>query len=143
MAFGANTTGDTVFITIDTPYGPLKLKVASFHATPKYDTVSVTPLNSEHEEASTPKGWDLEIEAIRTDATLDNFCAQWEADFYAGSPTMAMKNWVTETTRETDGSTTTFKYPANQLRLVDPGKRESGKPIIMKLATTASRRLKQ
>ncbi|PRP68701.1 hypothetical protein BUE93_20770 [Chromobacterium amazonense] len=142
MAFGANTTGDTTFIDVDTPYGPLRFKVASFHPKPKYDSISVTPLNSEHEEWIAPRGWEGDLEIIRTDATADNFFAQWEADFYAGSPSMTQPTTITETIKETDGSTSTFKYTGVALKLTDPGKRENGKPITMQISFTAKRRLK-
>ncbi|MBM2884100.1 hypothetical protein JFK97_06820 [Chromobacterium phragmitis] len=142
MAFGPNTTGDTTFIDVDTPYGPLRIKVASFHPKPKYDSISVTPLNSEHEEWVAPRGWEFEIEVIRTDATVEAFFAQWEADYYNGAPTLTQPTTITETNKETDGSTTTFKYPNVSLKLTDPGKRENGKPVIMNISGTAKRRLK-
>ncbi|OVE45662.1 hypothetical protein [Chromobacterium violaceum] len=142
MAYGPNTTGDNIFVNVDTPYGPQRFKVASFHPKPKYDSVSVTPLNSEHEEWIAPRGWEFDMEVIRTDATADAFFAQWEADYYNGAPAMTQPTTITETIKETDGSTTVMKYTGVVLKLTDPGKRENGKPITMTISGTAKRRLK-
>ncbi|MEB0133605.1 MULTISPECIES: hypothetical protein [unclassified Pseudomonas] len=138
---GGYNTGKDVSIDINGPSGPIRIpKLMDFDSKPKITSTEITPLNGLTDELNIPKGWTGTFTAERTDATLDNYWAQWEADYYAGVNQPASS--ITETISEPDGSTSTFRYTNVQLKLDDAGKKEGDKTIKQTMSFTARRRLK-
>jgi hypothetical protein len=137
---GGFNTGKDVSLDINTPDGPMRIsKIMSFDAKPKTTSTEITPLNGLTDELLVPKGWTGTFEVERTDATLDKWWAGFEADYFNGVAQPAAT--VTETIREIDGSSSTFRYTNVILKLESAGKKEGDKTIRQSVSFTARRRL--
>lgn len=138
---GGYNTGKDVSIDINTPTGPIRLsKLMKFDSKPKVTNQEITPLNGLTDELMIPKGWTGTFEAERVDSTLDDWWAQFEADYYAGvNQTPAT---ITETISEISGGVTTWRYTHVILKLEGAGQKEGDKTIRQQMSFTARRRIK-
>lgn len=133
--------GRDVSIDIIGPYGPIRIdKIMSFNSKPKINKQEIVPLNGQTDELMTPKGWTGDIDVERTDATLDDFWARWEDDYFNGVP--QPPTTITETIQETSGGVSVYRYENVVLILADGGKKEGEKTIRQKMDFTARRRKK-
>jgi hypothetical protein len=141
MPLNGYTMGLDVTVDINTASGPLRLpKVTKFTADPVIGNVSVTPLNGQKDDLEFPNGWKGTISIERTDSTADDYQAQWEANYFAGvtqDPTT-----ITETIKESDGSTSTYRYTNVYLHLSKGGDKAGDKTVQQEFSWTARRRLK-
>ncbi len=85
-------------------------------------------------------GWMGTFDVDRLDATLDNFWASYEANYYAGINTGS--GTITETIQEVDGSITQWRYTAVQFTLETSGQRDPDKVVKQKISFEAAKRLK-
>jgi len=85
-------------------------------------------------------GWEGNFEVSRADGTLDDYFAQFEANYYAGKNTPA--GAIQETVQEVDGSVSTYQYQGVVLYLDDAGDKEAEKNVIQKVSFAAATRIK-
>jgi hypothetical protein len=76
----------------------------------------------------------------RQDSTLDDFWAQFEANYYAGISEQGMT--LTETITEPSGAVSQYRYVEVLLKLEDAGSWEGDKTVKQKASFVAARRLK-
>lgn len=138
---GGYNTGKDVSLDINGSNGPMRIdKIMKFTSKPKVQKNEIVPLNGQTDELMIPKGWEGTFEAERTDSTLDDFWAQFEADYYNGV-TQAPAT-ITETIAEVGGGSSTYRYTNVVLVLENAGDKEGDKTIRQSVSFTARRRLK-
>jgi hypothetical protein len=135
------TIGRDIAFDVMTSYGPLRIpKVTKFTKKPGINQIKIVLLTGNVDTLQVPDGWSGTIECERAGATLDNFWAQWEDDYYNGID--QGKATITETITEPDGSVSVFRYEQVQLHLTDAGDAEGDKNVKQSLAWTSRRRKK-
>jgi hypothetical protein len=78
--------------------------------------------------------------AERMDATLDDFWAKWEDNYYNGID--QPRGTITETITEANGTVSVYRYEGVSFHLTDAGNKQGEKTINQTLTFTASRRKK-
>lgn len=140
MQNGYNT-GMDVALDINAAGGPIRIsKIMNFDSKPKVTNTEITPLNGQTDELVVPKGWTGSFEAERTDATLDDWWATFEANYYAG--VQQDPATITETIQEPGGGSSVYRYTNVIMTLTGAGKKEGDKTIRQSVSFTARRRLK-
>lgn len=138
---GGYNTGKDVSLDINGPYGPIRIdKIMKFDSKPKVQNQEITPLNGQTDELMIPKGWTGTFDVERTDSTLDDFWAQFEADYFNGVSQAPAT--ITETIAEVGGGVSTYRYTNVVLKLEDAGSKEGDKTIRQSMSFIARRRLK-
>ncbi|TKI03578.1 hypothetical protein [Martelella alba] len=141
MSQSGYTLGRDFAIDLNTSYGVIRIpKITSFDAKPNIKRLNITLLTGQTDELLIPDNWNGTIVAARQGPVLDNFWAQWEADYYAGNAQST--GTITETINEPDGSTTVWRYQSVQFHLSDPGTKTGDKEVSQTLTWTAPRRIK-
>lgn len=141
MPLNGYTMGLDVSVDINVSTGPLRLpKVTKFTADPVIGNVTVTPLNGQKDDLEFPNGWKGIISIERTDSTADDYQAAWEADYFNGVARAAAS--ITETIKESDGSSSTYRYTNVYLHLSKGGDKAGDKTVQQEFTWTARRRLK-
>lgn len=85
-------------------------------------------------------GWEGSFEVSRADGTLDNYFAQYEANYYAGIN--QPPGFIQETVTEISGPPSTFQIQGVVLYFDDAGEAEAEKNVIQKVSFAASTRVK-
>ncbi|MGK3113609.1 hypothetical protein [Candidatus Pantoea formicae] len=135
------TVGRDIAVDINTPAGKLRIpKIMSFDSKPQVSTQKITPLNGITDELQIPTGWHGTITAERMDATLDNFWAKWEDNYYNGID--QPRGTITETITEANGTVSVFRYEGVSFHLTDAGNKQGEKTVNQTLTFTAGRRKK-
>ena len=102
------TIGRDIAVDINTPTGKLRIpKIMSFDSKPQVSTHKITPLNGITDELQIPVGWNGTITAERMDATLDDFWAKWEDNYYNGID--QPRGTITETITESNGTISVYR----------------------------------
>ncbi len=128
-------------IDINTSYGVIRIpQIISFDAKPNIKRINITKLSGETDELLIPDNWNITIVAARQGPVLDDFWAQYEADYYAGNAQST--GTITETVNEPDGSISIWRYQTVQYHLSDPGAKSGDKEVSQTLTCTARRRIK-
>lgn len=141
MPINGYTVGRDVQIDINTAYGVVTLgAVTSFDSNPDVPEQKITKLNGITDVLYWPGAWNGSLEVERTDSTLDDYWARWEADYYAG--VSRPSGTITETITEQDGSVSVYRYTAVQFKLAGAGKKQGDKTVSQNLTFTSQRRLK-
>ena len=135
------TVGRDIAVDINTPAGKLRIpKIISFDAKPQVATQKITPLNGLTDELQIPTGWHGTISAERMDATLDDFWAKWEDNYYHGID--QPRGTITETITEASGTVSVYRYEGVSFHLTDAGNKQGEKTVNQTLSWTANRRKK-
>ena len=135
------TVGRDIAVDITTPAGTLRIpKIISFDAKPQVATQKITPLNGLTDELQIPTGWHGTISAERMDATLDDFWAKWEDNYYNGID--QPRGTITETITEASGTVSVYRYEGVSFHLTDAGNKQGEKSVNQTLSWTANRRKK-
>lgn len=135
------TVGRDIAVDINTPAGKLRIpKIISFDSKPQVATQKITPLNGVTDEIQIPTGWHGTITAERMDATLDDFWAKWEDNYYNGID--QPRGTITETITEANGTVSVFRYEGVSFHLTDAGNKQGEKTVNQTLSWTANRRKK-
>jgi hypothetical protein len=87
-----------------------------------------------------PVGWNGTITAERMDATLDDFWAKWEENYYNGID--QPRGTITETITEANGTVSVYRYEGVSFHLTDAGNKQGEKTVNQTLSWTANRRKK-
>lgn len=140
MPLNGYSVGKDVTVTLNMPNGILRIKLTAFDAKPVYYDLRAKPLGDPTITMSIPDGWKISAKCDRQDATLDDFCAQYEAAYWAGQNVLTGS--ITETITEVDGTTSRYRYTNVNLKVTDPGSWSSEKLVDQTLEADASRRLK-
>jgi hypothetical protein len=102
--------------------------------------VTVKPLNSLPIHLNFQEGgWEGSFEVSRSDATLDMYFANFEAQYYAG--VNLPSGFIQETIEEVVGTITTFQYQGVVLFFEDAGDAEAEKNVIQRVSWCASTRI--
>ena len=135
------TVGRDIAVDIITPTGKLRIpKIMSFDTKPQVSTHKITPLNGITDELQIPVGWNGTITAERMDATLDDFWAKWEDNYYNGID--QPRGTITETITEANGTISVYRYEGVSFHLTDAGNKQGEKTVNQTLSWTANRRKK-
>ena len=140
MPLNGYSVGKDVVLTVNTPTGILRLPITNFDAKPVYTDLKAMPLGSPPKHRSIPTGWKGTIKLDRQDSTVDDYCAQVEASYWAGQNIVTGS--ITETISEVNGSTSRYRYTDVNLKITDPGAWAGEKLVDQSLEFEASRRLK-
>lgn len=88
-----------------------------------------------------PEGWQGSASFVRADSGLDDYFANLEAEYYAGSPLPTAQ--ITETITNPDGSISQYVYQNVALKFEGAGSWAGNKEVDQKIAWIASRRIRQ
>jgi hypothetical protein len=129
---------DTQLVVIG-PTGRIDLThVTSFESRQITQSVRVDRLDGTHMGTELPKGWEGSFELDRGSATVDDFIAATEQQYFNGNSITSgtMYQYVTET----DGSTSTYQYDNVAFRLSNAGVWKGDSSVKQKLEFFAVRR---
>lgn len=143
MPMNGSNLGRDVSIDIVTPYGAIQIDpsmITSFTPTPGSVNEKRKGLDGTPRHYIIPDGYSGSITVERSDSTLDDWWARFEADYYAGVQLPA--STITETITNADGTVSQFRYVGVMLDVNSLGERRADQPITMNLSFVASKRLK-
>ena len=129
---------DTQLVVIG-PTGRIDLThVTSFESRQITQSVRVHRLDGTHMGTELPKGWEGSFELDRGSATVDDFIAATEQQYFNDNSITSgtMYQYVTET----DGSTSTYQYDNVAFRLSNAGVWKGDSSVKQKLEFFAVRR---
>ncbi|MBV8656621.1 MAG: hypothetical protein JO142_02240 [Burkholderiales bacterium] len=141
MAVNGFSVGKDVTVSVNTATGPLQLNlVTGFTAKPTMVDIKVKGLDGITRHVRFPDGWAGEIDIERADSTLDDWWANWEANYYAGNAEQS--GTITEVIQNPDGSVSTYRFRQVLLTFDDPGNWRGDSTVKMKCKFVAARREK-
>lgn len=113
--------------------------LVSFEARQLTADLDSTAIDGANRYRYVEKGWEGSLEYDRTDSTLDTYFALKEAARYQGfQPPIAT---ITETTTNTDGSISKFRYDGVTLKMDTIGSRKGDAKVEPKVSWKAGRRI--
>ncbi len=121
------------------PYGRIDLTyVTAFDSRQLTAPVRIDRIDGTQMAAELPKGWEGHFEVERGSSAVDDFIAQAEAAFFAGSavPAGTLYQYV----NETDGSTSTYQYTGAVFKLAQAGTWKGDSSVKQRLEFFAARR---
>ena len=121
------------------PYGRIDLTyVTAFDSRQLTAPVRIDRIDGTQMAAELPKGWEGHFEVERGSPAVDDFIAQAEAAFFAGSavPAGTLYQYVSET----DGSTSTYQYTGAVFKLAQAGAWKGDSSVKQRLEFFAARR---
>ena len=141
MPINGYTVGRDVVVSIMTSTGPLRIRqITGFKSKPDMTDQKIKRLDGVTDHLRFPDGWTGSFEVERQDATVDNYFAQLEANYYAGQNEQACE--INETIENPDGSVSQFKYTGVLLKLDDAGDKKGNASVKQMISFLATRRLK-
>jgi hypothetical protein len=114
--------------------------VTMFDAKPRIKKLNSLGIDGINRTGVIPEGWDLRLEVDRQDRTIDDWWAQYEADYYAGRTVQSIT--VIETIDEPDGTVSVWRYEGCSFHFEDAGAWKSDSYVKMKLAGEAARKIR-
>lgn len=135
-----NLGSDTTIVVVG-PYGTIDFGIVTKFDF-KQDQVELVSngLDKVSRFAYVPMGWTGSIENDRANATVDDFIARLEADYYNGE---VEHTWtIYDYTVNADGSYSSYQFTGVVLSLDDGGPREKDKLIRQRVKFRASKREK-
>jgi hypothetical protein len=120
-------------------YGRVDLThVTGFEARQLTASVRVDRIDGVQLGAELPKGWDGTFELERGNSAVDDFVAQLESDFHAGSS--PAPGTLYQYIAESDGSTSTYQFDNVVFRLASSGSWRGDASVKQRLEFFASSR---
>ena len=140
--FGTMSVGKDYAIDIVQSGGQvLRLgNVTDFDAKPNTKDLKSEGIDGIVRHAIIPGGWTVTLSIDRQDRGVDDFFAQFEADYYAGKTLRNMT--ITESINEADGTISQWRYVGVALKLDDNGKRKADEYVKMKMSGHCAKRLR-
>lgn len=142
MSTGGQSLGKDVSVVIVTASGTLNIPAAAitkFDAKPTTGDEKRVGMDGKVRHNVTHEGWTGSFEVDRFNSVLDDFWAEAEAGYFAG--TALPWGTIQETITNPDLSVSQYTYTEVVLKLADIGSREGNKTIKQKLDFLASRRI--
>ena len=141
MPINSFSVGRDISYSVVTSSGTLTLNgKTGYSIKPKFSDINHKGLSGINKHGYIPDGWQIDMQFDRTDATLDNYFAQAEADYFAGVNQQG--GTIFENTVEKDGSITTFRYTDVSLNFDNAGNWKGDSLIPISVSAMASRRIK-
>lgn len=143
MPINGQSIGKDVSIDIVTARGNFVIPasaITSFEMSPDTTSEKRKGLDGVARFALHPDGWKGTMEIDRFNSDVEDYWAQFEADYYAGINTSTAT--ALETITEADGSTSQYRYTGLVIQLDTLGSRSADKVITSKVSLMASRRIK-
>lgn len=143
MPLNNQSIGKDVSIVLMTSAGAINIPAAAitkFDAQPDTSHEARKGLDGVTRHAVFPNGWKGSLDIDRMNSAVDDFWAQFEADYYNG--VNILPGTINETISEANGSISTYRYEGVVFDFKDAGSREADKVIKMKLDFYTSRRKK-
>ncbi|MCE9565846.1 MAG: hypothetical protein K8U57_27795 [Planctomycetes bacterium] len=141
MPFNNFSVGKDVSLTVVTSYGTLKFAgLTDFSADPMTTDLKTKLLDGTPKFGFIPDGYKGSFKLDRLDATVDNYWAQVEADYYGGKNIQA--GIINEIITEADGSITQWRYDGVVLRLEKSGDWGGDKKVEQSVTFQAARKIK-
>lgn len=129
---------DTQLVIIG-PYGRVDLThVTGFEARQLTAPVRVDRIDGVQLAAELPKGWDGSFELERGSSVVEDFIAQLEAQYYAGSA--LTQSTVYQYINEVDGSTSTYQFQNVVFKLASSGAWRGDASVKQRLEFFAAQR---
>lgn len=135
------TIGRDVSLDIVGPSGPLRFSlITSFESRPDVTDQKIKGLDGITRHVRFPDGWQGQFQIERQDSTLDDYWAQFEANYYAGVQEQPCT--ITETILEPNGTVTQWRYVGVLLKLDEHGTYQGDQTVKQRVSFLAARRLK-
>ena len=112
----------------------------NFKSEPIFKQINSEPLNAQPIFAEAPNGWKGNLEFDRTDSTIDDYFAAFEASYWAGGNPLA--GTITQTIQEKTGAVTQYVYYGVAMKPTDMGNWKAAEKVTIKIEWTASTRKK-
>jgi hypothetical protein len=139
MTSTAFNVGRDCQLVVMGPFGRLDLThVTGFESRQLTAAIRIDRIDGTQFAAELPKGWEGQFELERGSSAVDDFIAQVEAAFIAGSsvPTGTLYQYISEV----DGSTSTYQYAAVVFKLTQAGQWRGDQSVKQRLDFFASTR---
>ena len=114
--------------------------LTNFKKKPDMSDQKIMRIDGEVDHLVFPGGWSGSFELDRTDATVDNYMAQFEANYYAGQNILPAT--ISESISEANGSVSQYKFTGVMLKPTDMGEAAGDKTIKQTVDFLASQRQK-
>lgn len=139
MPINGFSVGRDVTLDVVGASGPLRFGlVTKFTSKPDIQDQKIKGLDGITRHVRFPDGWSGSFDVERMNDVLDNYFAQLEDNYYAG--TNEQPCTITETITEPDGSLSQYRYEGVLLKLDDAGDWEGAKTVKQKVSFVATRR---
>lgn len=125
--------GRDIRLDINLPGGTVLTlpEIIDYHLTPKTHMDHFVLLNGRPVNNAIPQGGEGTIDLKRVDSTVENFQAQFEANFYSGAP--QLKGTLTETINNPDGTVTQYQCQGVILLIEDMGQWKGETAVTQKI----------
>lgn len=142
MPVNGYTVGRDITVTVVTSLGAVaKFSVRTgFSKRQETNDVKVKRADGIVDHVVIPDGWTGTFDYDRGDSTIDDYFANLETAYYAG--TNIASGSIVETITENDGSVSQYTYTGVQMKLSDGGSQTGDNTLKMKIDWMASRRKK-
>jgi hypothetical protein len=137
------TVGRDVSLDLMTSRGLMAIPAAaitSFAASPQTTNTASKGLDGVTRFGVFPDGWRGSLDIDRMSGVLDDFWAQYEADYYAG--VNILPGTITETISEPNGSVSQYRYTGVMFDFKDAGTKVANGLVKQKIDFMAARRIK-
>ena len=135
------SVGRDVSLSVTGPSGPIVMSlVTAFEAKPDIIDKKVKGLDGITRHVRFPDGWQGHFEIERQDATLDDYWATLEANYYAGLNELPVT--ITETITEVSGAISQYMFQQVLLKLVEAGSWKGDETVKQRVEFVAARRVK-
>lgn len=141
MTINQFSTGKDVSVTVVTTTGRLTFAgLTDFSADPMTTDIKSKGLDGVPRFGIIPDGWKGSFKVDRLDSSVDNYWAQFEADYFSGKATTA--GTIAEIITEADGSVTEWRYDGVVLHLEKAGDWSGDKKVEQTVSFQAAHKYK-
>lgn len=143
MPMNGQTVGRDVSLDLMTSRGLLAIDAAAitdFSAQPTTSSTNSKGFDGKTRFGVFPDGWQGVISIDRMGSQIDDYWAQYEADYYAG--VNIQSGTITETIQEPNGGISQYRYTGVMFDYKDAGTKTPNQLVKLKLNFMAARRIK-
>ncbi len=141
MASNSFSVGRDCQLVVMGPFGRVDLThVTSFECRQLTAAIRIDRIDGMQLAADLPKGWDGSFELERGSSAVDDFAAELEQTFMAGSA--VAQATLYQYVNETDGSTSTFQFDGVVFKLAHAGVWRGDSSVKQRLEFFAARRMR-